>query len=115
MTQVVVRNLIAHIAVLLGAVLMSDFSRAVEVGERGKGLALARGLCAECHTVEPGRTVSRVREATSFQVIADIDGMTATASAVFFKTSHKTMPNLIISGRDAENLTAHILSLRTRR
>jgi hypothetical protein len=45
-------------------------------------------------------------------------GMTGTALAVWFRTSHpvlpKTMPNLVIEDDDMDNVIAYILSLRGR-
>jgi hypothetical protein len=38
--------------------------------------------------------------------------MTATALMVALRTSHQSMPNIIVHGRDAENIIAYILSLK---
>jgi hypothetical protein len=41
--------------------------------------------------------------------------MTGLALAVFLRTPHRNMPNLIISDRDRDNVIAYILSLRDKR
>jgi hypothetical protein len=38
--------------------------------------------------------------------------MTATALTVALRTSHQSMPNIIVQGRDPENIIAYILSLK---
>jgi hypothetical protein len=38
--------------------------------------------------------------------------MTKRALTVALQTSHRSMPNLVIKGRDAEDLVAYILSLK---
>jgi hypothetical protein len=38
--------------------------------------------------------------------------MTGAALTVALQTSHRSMPNVIIKGRDAQNIIAYILSLK---
>jgi hypothetical protein len=38
--------------------------------------------------------------------------MTATALTVFFRNSHRDMPNLVLSDDDRDNVIAYVLSLR---
>ena len=38
--------------------------------------------------------------------------MTSAALTVALQTSHRSMPNFIIKGRDAQNIIAYILSLK---
>ena len=52
----------------------------------------------------------RVGVAT-FKTIANTPGMTGTALAVWLRTPHKSMPNLIIEAEDRNNVIAYILSL----
>jgi len=81
-------------------------SRAVTEGHR-----LAEAWCESCHAVEPHMT-GFFDEAPSFQAIADRSGTTALSLKVFWRTSHQTMPNLVISPQQADALSAYILSLR---
>lgn len=82
-------------------------SRAIAEGRR-----LAQAWCQSCHAIEPGRD-GFFDEAPSFQSIADRKGTTALSLKVFWRTSHRTMPNLVISPEQAELLSAYILSLRS--
>jgi mono/diheme cytochrome c family protein len=78
-----------------------------------QGLAYARQVCAECHAVEPGVTAMPGAEAPSFTAIAATPGMTAMALNVWFSTSHRNMPNLIIPPSRKEDLYAYFDALRT--
>jgi hypothetical protein len=51
-------------------------------------------------------------EPPSFQAIANQPGMTPLALKVFLRTSHKEMPNIVISPDQAEALANYILSLK---
>jgi mono/diheme cytochrome c family protein len=101
-------RLLAAIAFVAGATIAS----AQEVGDPGKGLRLARQVCAECHAVEAGQTVPAV--APTFKAIANTRGMTAMALTIFFRTPHRDMPNLILSDNDRDDVIAYILSLKDR-
>ncbi|BAL77217.1 c-type cytochrome [Bradyrhizobium cosmicum] len=81
-------------------------SRAAAEGHR-----LAQAWCQTCHAVEPGMP-GLFDRAPSFQAIADRNGTTALSLKVFWKTSHQTMPNLVISPQQADALSSYILSLR---
>jgi hypothetical protein len=53
--------------------------------------------------------------APTFRAIANTPGMTALALNVFLRTPHRSMPNLVISDGDRDNVIAYILSLRDKR
>ena len=72
----------------------------------------ARRVCAECHAVLPSETTSPNAKAPTFKAVANTPGMTATALTAWFRTSHPTMPNLIIDPDDMDDLIAYILTLR---
>jgi hypothetical protein len=55
------------------------------------------------------------RRAPSFSTIANTPGMTVTALTVWSRSVHPTMPNLVISPTDMDDLIAYILSLRDRK
>ena len=78
-----------------------------------EGHRLAQAWCQSCHAVEPNMA-GFFDEAPSFQAIAERNGTTALSLKVFWRTSHHTMPNLVIAPDQAEALSAYILSLRTR-
>ncbi|KYK50496.1 cytochrome C [Bradyrhizobium liaoningense] len=81
-------------------------SRTIAEGQR-----LAQAWCQSCHAVERHMT-DFFDEAPSFQAIADRQGTTALSLKVFWRTSHRSMPNLVISPEQADALSAYILSLR---
>jgi hypothetical protein len=49
-----------------------------------------------------------------FDDVADTPGMTATALFAWMRTSHPTMPNIILEPDDLRNVVAYILSLKER-
>jgi mono/diheme cytochrome c family protein len=91
-----------------------DPSHAQDAGSARDGFVLAQRICSECHAVRPAEIVSPLSAAPSFERIASVSGMTATALKVALRTSHKTMPNLILSETELNDVIAHILSLGDR-
>ena len=85
---------------------------AQEAGNKARGLDLALRVCANCHAVAVGETVSPVSAAPSFEDVADTPGMTGMALSAFLSTPHRTMPNLILTPEEIGDVTAHILSLK---
>jgi mono/diheme cytochrome c family protein len=102
---------IAALAVLLfvrlhnasGATLPSD---SVSAGHR-----LAEAWCKDCHAIEAA-TVGTRGGPPDFVAIANRPSTTALSLRVFFKTSHRRMPNLILAPEQAEDLANYILSLK---
>ena len=85
---------------------------AQDLGDKSKGRVFAQAICAECHAIMPSETASPRTDAATFKAIANTPGMTELAIAVWLKTPHKLMPNLIIGNDDMENVIAYIVSLR---
>lgn len=83
-----------------------------QVGDPAAGYALASDICSDCHSPEPGEAVSPLLDAPSFQTIANKPEISELALTVFFQTPHPSMPNLVVTGDDARNLVAYILSLK---
>jgi len=90
----------------------SSLASAAEPGDVGRGRAYAEAVCAQCHAVAPHQTLSPVREATPFAVVARVPGMNDRALAVFLQTPHADMPNLVVVGQNRDDLIAYITSLR---
>ena len=78
-----------------------------------QGHRLAQAWCESCHAIRP-HVLEMLNEPPSFQAIADQPGVTSLALKVFFRTSHRDMPNLVITPSQAEALANYILSLKTR-
>lgn len=85
---------------------------AQEIGNPSQGLRIARSVCAECHLVDkmPGQSPNLI--APTFEHIANIPGMNSAALTAALRTSHESMPNIIIKGSDLSDVIAYILSLR---
>jgi mono/diheme cytochrome c family protein len=86
--------------------------RAQEIGNADQGLRIARAVCVECHLVDklPGEQ-SPDLIAPTFERIANTPGMNSAALTAALRTSHESMPNIIITGSDL----SYILSLRKSR
>jgi mono/diheme cytochrome c family protein len=87
-------------------------SQAQEVGSAQRGLRVAREACSQCHLVvkEAGRSTDP--NAPTFEIIAKTSGMTRAALIVTLRTSHQTMPHVIIKAEDLKDLVAYIVSLK---
>lgn len=93
---------IAGSALFLVATLLSALGQ--QLGDPVAGERLAAHNCATCHGAHGA--------APAFAAIAAMPSTTQTSLAVFLRTSHASMPNLILSAADRKNLIAYILSLR---
>jgi len=102
-------------SVLAGMAMTVGNLVAQEVGNPNQGLRLAHTLCAECHLVDklPGQSPNLI--APSFEHIAKTPGMNSAALTAALRTSHESMPNIIIKGSDLGDVIAYILSLNQRR
>jgi mono/diheme cytochrome c family protein len=101
---------------LAGVAFMTAANCAVaqEIGDAREGFAYAGQVCAECHAVRAGEFKSPHAQVPSFQTVANTSGMTPTALRVWFQSAHRSMPNLILSEQDSDNIIAYILSLKKR-
>ncbi len=100
------------VAVLAGALISSASAVAQEIASRGRGLVVARQLCAECHAVENNTAPSPNADAPTFPAIAAVPGMTALALTAALNTSHRAMPNILLPPEEQANLVTYILSLK---
>jgi mono/diheme cytochrome c family protein len=85
---------------------------AQSVGDAAKGRAFAQQICSECHNIEQGQRPSPNGLAPNFETIAKTPGLTAIALTAALRTSHRTMPNIIIPDDDLRNVVAYVLSLQ---
>jgi mono/diheme cytochrome c family protein len=86
--------------------------QAQELGNPSQGFTIARATCAECHLVDKVPGQSPNLDAPTFEHIANIPGMSSAALTAALRTSHQTMPNIIIKGSDLSDVIAYVLSLR---
>lgn len=75
------------------------------------GYRLAQAWCRECHAIEAPIVGTR-GSPPDFIAIANRPSTTALSLKVFFQTSHRNMPNLIIAPDQADDLVNYILSLK---
>lgn len=107
---------IVVVSVAFAVLLLSVIAAAAqEIGNPRTGLSYAQKNCAECHAVLASQEASPNPKATPFKVVANTPGMTGTAIAVWMRTPHPSMPNLIVAGDDLEHLVAYILDLREKK
>ncbi|KSV83715.1 c-type cytochrome [Sinorhizobium sp. GL28] len=84
----------------------------VQAQDVQQGGQLALEVCAACHAVLAGQAQSPMAEAPSFEAVAATPGMTAAALNVWLTSQdHPTMPNIVLSQADVQDVSAYILSL----
>ena len=86
--------------------------QAQDAGDRSRGLAIARQVCAECHAVQAQDLHSPNPRAPTFPTLATTPGMTATALTVALTTPHVGMPMFRLTPEQRSSLIAYILGLR---
>ena len=89
--------------------LATGYGYAQEIGQPGRGLALAQRLCSQCHAVRKEQAQSPNENAPRFQVIASVPGMTSISLSAALNTSHRTMPNIILQADEQADVIAYIL------
>jgi mono/diheme cytochrome c family protein len=82
--------------------------------DQARGRILAEQQCSHCHAVKRDE-VSSDPEAPSFAEVAAEPSITEYMLRVFLKTSHPTMPNLIIKPEDVDDLVSYIMSLKPKK
>jgi mono/diheme cytochrome c family protein len=92
-------------ALLFPAIISSAVGQ--ETGDPAAGERLAAANCAQCHGA-----VQAVGGAPAFISIAAMPMITEQSLNVFLQTPHASMPNLILSKQDRDDLIAYIMSLR---
>jgi mono/diheme cytochrome c family protein len=78
-------------------------------GDVARGRGLVQADCLSCH----GDPARRPR-APDFREVASMPSTTALSLGVFLRTSHPSMPNIILAPADLDDIIAYILSLKTR-
>lgn len=102
---------IAALAVLLFVLLHNAGGATLPSDSAAAGHRLAEAWCKDCHAIEAA-TAGTKGSPPDFVAIANRPSTTALSLKVFFKTSHRRMPNLIIAPEQADDLANYILSLK---
>jgi cytochrome c len=89
-----------------GAALSSDSA--------SDGHRLAEAWCKDCHAIDAttAGTVGAASAAPAFAAIANQPSTTELSLKVFLRSSHRSMPNLVITPDQADDLVNYILSLK---
>lgn len=85
---------------------------ALQIGDPVHGLTFARQNCASCHAVEAGSEWSPDLVAPTFETVANTPGMTSRSINVWLSSDHPSMPQLIVTPEDGDDLWAYMLTLR---
>lgn len=100
------------LALVIAAALSPTMLHAEEFGDAERGRDFAEKTCSECHAVRKENSESPRVEAPPFKAIADQPSTTRLALTVWFRSPHPTMPNLVLSAEETDNVIAYILSLK---
>jgi mono/diheme cytochrome c family protein len=101
-----------RISLAIGLAMAAVQAEAQEIGRPGRGLDLALQLCGQCHAVRADQGRSPNGQSPRFQDIASVPGMTAIALSAALNTSHRSMPNIMLTADEQANIIAYILSLK---
>lgn len=99
------------LAALLVVLITATAASAQDTGDREIGRRIVERWCSDCHGVSAGAK-SAATSAPSFSAIAAMPSTTALSLGVFMRTSHPTMPNVMLTPADLNNVIAYVLSLR---
>ena len=98
-------------SLLVAAELTISVAALAQSGESAAGRRLATELCGDCHQARPPFPLL-YRYPPSFKDIAKLPSTTRLSLKVFLRSSHKQMPNFIISKSDTDNIIDYIISLK---
>jgi mono/diheme cytochrome c family protein len=111
MTSVWMPNL-AFIVPVVASVVASSANGQPLTGDGAQGHALARAVCAECHSIERRQADGDFLPGPAFKAIADRASTTEVSLRVFFRTPHRDMPNLRLTESETNDIIEYILSLK---
>jgi cytochrome c len=92
----VVTTAIVILAALLSVRLHNASGATLLPDKTSPGHRLADAWCKQCHAIDAG-TAGTANAAPDFTAIASQPSTTALSLKVFLKTSHRSMPNLVIA------------------
>jgi mono/diheme cytochrome c family protein len=98
-------TLYLFVALTLFGGIKATYAQNVENGRR-----LSERWCSECHAV--GTTPAKYNSASSFASIASKETINSEMIASFLLLPHATMPNLPLSGKDAQDIAAYIIEMK---
>jgi mono/diheme cytochrome c family protein len=81
-------------------------------GDPEAGRELAQEVCAVCHIVSEDQLHDPGVGAPTFFEVVDHPSVTALSLRVFLRTPHATMPDLMLSPDETDDIISYILTLR---
>jgi len=112
------RHTWVHIALVLVVALIALFfilrnasGAAPDADSAAAGHQLAEAWCKACHVIQPN-TAGASNAAPDFVQVANLPSTTALSLKVFLRTSHPSMPNLVLTPAQTDDVVNYILSLR---
>lgn len=112
MTRTMRAQLFAATALLALAACATDDEPEAAAPSVARGLAFAQANCGGCHAVTPADGPSAASGAPSFDSLANNPAVTRMGLDVLLQSSHRNMPNFIVSPREREDLWAYLSALR---
>ena len=97
-------------------VLTASNANAQQLGDPIAGKRFALLTCSECHMVAVGQSGLYRADAPPFPDLANMPSTTALSLRVFLQTPHakRSMPDLVLTENQMDDIIAYILSLRQR-
>jgi cytochrome c len=113
------RSLWIHTALAIGIALVALFfirlhnagGAPLPVDSATAGHRLAEAWCKDCHAID-AKGAGPAHAGPAFAGVANQPSTTALSIKVFLRTSHPSMPNIVISPTEADDLANYILSLK---
>jgi mono/diheme cytochrome c family protein len=98
---------------LAGILACAAYAAHADDGDPRAGRAFATDNCQQCHEIGNGRKLlSPLAAGPAFRDVANASTTTPLSLHVFLMTSHPTMPNIILSKKEVDDVVSYILSLR---
>lgn len=80
-------------------------------GDPDSGAQLANEVCAACHVVSPDQMIDPGIGPSLLEVV-EHPATTEISLRAFLQTPHATMPNLMLSREETDDLIAYLLALK---
>lgn len=104
--------LVAVVAVIaLFLILRKAGGAAPDADSAAAGHRLAEAWCKACHAIGP-KTAGASGAAPDFVQVANLPSTTALSLKVFLRSNHPSMPNLILTPQQTDEVVNYILSLK---
>ena len=102
-----------RLALLIGTVWAAAGAAAAQdvPGDPAGGASLAREVCAECHLVAEDQMVDP-GIGPSLLEVAEHPATTEMSLRAFLQTPHPTMPNLMLSPKETDDIIAYLITLK---